>query len=362
MSEESLEEIIDKRIGEIRISNLDISYSEIINLHETNEIVIHPDYQRLFRWSQGQSSRLIESILLGLPIPQIFFIENEDGILELIDGLQRVSSVIAFINPEKIDKEPLILDGCELVPELNSLRFSELPMVLKLNLKRSVCRAVIIKKQSLSELRYAMFKRLNTGGEILSHQEVRNCTSRMVGETGVKFYRFLQECAANQNFRNTRSKLSEAKLSQRGDEELVLRFFALRIGFHGFKAIINEWLDWFMEQVIFGHIKFDYDKEKSIFDRSFKYIDNAMGENAFLIHSNNQPRGGLKPSYFEATTIATSNIVEKLGSVSPDVYRDKVIATYSNPDFKSNIGPGSNSPAKMKGRIDVMDAALHELV
>ncbi|MGG2343670.1 DUF262 domain-containing protein, partial [Aeromonas veronii] len=85
--------------------------------------VIQPEYQRLFRWSQEQRSRLVESILLELPIPPIFLIENDNGVLELIDGLQRTSSVIQFIEASQINLDPLVLDGCDLINELNTKKF-----------------------------------------------------------------------------------------------------------------------------------------------------------------------------------------------------------------------------------------------
>jgi hypothetical protein len=107
---------IDDRIGEVRTDSVDLSFGEIINLHSNKELIIRPEYQRLFRWSNEQRSRLIESILLELPIPQIFVIENSDGVLELIDGLQRLSSVIQFINPVALPLEPLRLEGCDLIP------------------------------------------------------------------------------------------------------------------------------------------------------------------------------------------------------------------------------------------------------
>lgn len=83
-----LKEAIDEKIGEVRTEALDLSFGEIVNLHSEQELIIQPEYQRLFRWSDEQKSRLIESILLELPIPQIFVIENSDGVLELIDGSQ----------------------------------------------------------------------------------------------------------------------------------------------------------------------------------------------------------------------------------------------------------------------------------
>jgi hypothetical protein len=172
----AIEQRIDERIGEVRTDALDMSFGEIISLFSNKELVIQPEYQRLFRWSPEQRSRLIESILLGLPIPQIFVVENSDGVFELIDGLQRISSVIHFIDHKLLvtEDEPLRLQGCDLVRELNGQRFEDLTLRLKLGLKRSTVRMVVITRQSQPMLRYEMFKRLNTGGSLLSPQEIRN--------------------------------------------------------------------------------------------------------------------------------------------------------------------------------------------
>lgn len=195
-----LEEEISARVGEVRTDTFDMSFGEIANLHANRELIIQPEYQRLFRWSPQQKSHLIESVLLQLPIPQIFTIENSDGVLELIDGLQRTSTVLQFIDHESIDQPPLVLEGCSLIPALNGLSFQDLPLGLRLNIKRSPIRTVVIKKQSKGFLRYEMFKRLNTGGSNLEPQEIRNCSARMVGEVGVKFYSFLVQLSNDPSF------------------------------------------------------------------------------------------------------------------------------------------------------------------
>lgn len=97
--------MVDIESKEIRTEAVDFSFGEILNLHKDNEIVIQPEYQRLFRWTNEQRSRLIESILLRLPIPPIFLIESESGVLELIDGLQRTSSVLQFLDHKAIGQE-----------------------------------------------------------------------------------------------------------------------------------------------------------------------------------------------------------------------------------------------------------------
>ena len=83
--------------NEIRTDKLDMSFGEISNLYENKELIITPEYQRLFRWHPTQKSRFIESILLGIPTPAIFVAEDESGVWELVDGLQRVSTVLEFM-------------------------------------------------------------------------------------------------------------------------------------------------------------------------------------------------------------------------------------------------------------------------
>lgn len=146
---DNLEETIEKTIGEVRTDALDLSFGEIISLKSSDEFVLNPDYQRLFRWSQGQRSRIIESILLELPIPQIFVVEQQNGVYELVDGLQRVSSVIHFIEPDLIGESPLQLDGCDLIQELNGKYFDDLSLSLRLRIKRARVRVVVIKKQAV---------------------------------------------------------------------------------------------------------------------------------------------------------------------------------------------------------------------
>jgi hypothetical protein len=226
-----IEDVIEQKIGEVRTDAFDLSFGEIISLYKAKprEFEISPDFQRFFRWSEKQQSRLIESILLELPIPQIFVIENATGVIELIDGLQRISSVIHFIEPALLaepNHTPLMLNGCDIIPELDGNLFEDLPLGLRLRIKRSSVRTVVIKRQSTPTLRYSMFERLNTGGSQLSSQEIRNCISRMAGEGGTTFYRFLQECSQLPDYVACTSTISQVDMDQRQNEELVLRFFA----------------------------------------------------------------------------------------------------------------------------------------
>lgn len=195
--------------SEISTDAVDFSFGELLNLHRDKEIVIRPEYQRLFRWSNEQRSRLIESVLLRLPIPPIFLVENEDGVLELIDGLQRTSSVLQFLDHTAIGEPELVLTGCDIIASLNGQRFDDFSTTLKLKVKRTPIRAIIIKKSGNQFVKYEMFKRLNTGGSLLSAQEIRNCSSRMI-EGGENFYSALQRMAEHESFVSATSRLPSA--------------------------------------------------------------------------------------------------------------------------------------------------------
>lgn len=359
---DNLEAVIEEKIGEVRTDSLDFSFGELISLKAEGEFELTPDYQRLFRWSQAQRSRLIESILLELPIPQIFVVEQQNGVYELVDGLQRISSVIQFVEPNLIELDPLKLDGCDLIKVLNDKTFSDLPLSLRLRIKRSKVRAVIIKRTSSSMLRYEMFKRLNTGGSDLSEQEIRNCTARMIGENGIKFYGFLGKCANLESFQTCISTLPDSEKDKRGDEELVLRYLALKRIREHFKGSVRDWLDVCMEEMIFERISFDYKQETNDFVKLFDYLEQILNEGAFVRYRNNKPIGGLAPAYFEAVTLGVWNKLSELTNISHEDVREKLIDTLQSEKFRSYVGSGSNARPKFNGRINTIEEALEELI
>jgi hypothetical protein len=354
----NLEEQIDEQIGEVRTDSLDLSFGEIANMRKSDELVIQPEYQRLFRWSTEQRSRLIESILLELPIPQIFVIENSDGVFELIDGLQRVSSVLQFIEPEAIDLAPLELDGCDIIKGLNGVKFSDLPLSLKLRVKRSTVRTIVIKRQSKSFLRYEMFKRLNTGGSLLSPQEIRNCSSRMLGEDGAKFYALLQELSELPAFVATTQTLALQDVELKGNEELVLRFFAAKNSRDTFRGNVRDWLDGFMESILLKTVAFDSEAEKQIFYDVFSEIETKLGESAFVKFRGESPIGGLAPAYFEGIAIGCFNALEDLKKKEPVDARNAITQLVQSDPFRAVTGPGANNKTKLESRISLAAQAI----
>lgn len=353
-----LEEEIEKSVGEVRTETLDLSFGEVASLHGNEELIIQPEYQRLFRWTDQQKSHLIESILLQLPIPQIFVIENQDGVLELIDGLQRTSSVLQFMDSESIQLESLELQGCTLIKGLNGKRFQDLPLSLKLGLKRSAIRTVVIKKQSKGFLRYELFKRLNTGGSNLDPQEIRNCSARMLGDEGIKFYTFLVDMTKDEHFAACTEFLPQQEKDKKGLEELVLRFFATKNFRNEFKGSVRDWLDQYMENILIGGQEFDYDAEKGVFIDTFRLAREKLGDSAFLRYRGNNPVGALPPAYFEAISAGITNAAESVRKKAPAALRASLTELVQSDEFRRVTGPGANSRDKINNRIELAQAAL----
>jgi hypothetical protein len=121
---------------------LDLSFNELLDMYEEGELNITPDYQRLFRWTEGQRSRFIESLLLEMPVPPIFVIEEEQGTYQLIDGLQRISSYLHLRGKLKAphlrapikEGDALLLVDCDIISELNGLSFDALSTALQIRL------------------------------------------------------------------------------------------------------------------------------------------------------------------------------------------------------------------------------------
>lgn len=354
---QDISEVIDDRIGEVRFEALDLSFGEIASLHEQRELVIDPDYQRLFRWSEDQRSRLIESVLLRLPLPQIFLIENSDGVLELIDGLQRISSVLQFIDSRLVGLPPLKLDGCDIIQQLNGLEFNDLSLSVRLALKRTPIRSVIIKKQSQGFLKYEMFKRLNTGGSILSSQEIRNCSLRML-EGGAAFYANLQEFASYPAFASATATLSDSDRDQKIDEELVVRYLALKNGRDFFKGSVRDWLDKYLESILVEGGEFQWDDERHIFQAVFDLINDTLGQSAFVKYRDGRPIGALAPAYFEAVTMGILENFDQAHAADTESLRQAIAETLESDEFRGQTGPGANSRPKLNKRIELVAEAV----
>lgn len=345
---------------EIRTTAVDFSFGELLNLHNQKEIIIRPEYQRLFRWTPEQRSRLIESVILGLPIPPIFLVEGNNGVLELIDGLQRTSSVLQFLDHDSIGEVELVLAGCDIMTSLNGLSFKTLPLSVRLKVKRSPIRATIINKSGDAYIKYEMFKRLNTGGSLLSAQEIRNCSSRMV-DGGDIFYDAIQELAKFPDFITATSRIPDTFKDKRADEELVIRYFAVTTYRDRYKGNIEEWLNAFMEDVLFKKFEFNLEEKKVEFRNVFSTIAEKAGDQAFTrFNEDGNPTGRLAPAYYEASVFAFNQNLEAIKTMEPAQVIAILRQAFAAEDFLASTGPGANTIAKLNTRIQSVSDAFRQ--
>ncbi len=306
----------------------------------------------------SERSRLIESIILGLPIPPIFFVEGNNGVLELIDGLQRTSSVLQFLDHESIKEPELVLSGCDIIPSLNGKRFQDIPPAVRLKVKRSPIRATIINKSGDASIKYEMFKRLNTGGALLSAQEIRNCSSRMV-DGGDVIYDAIQEMARFPAFSKAIARLPDSSKEKRADEELVLRFFAVTSYRSKYKGNIEDWLNAFMEDILFKRLDFDLTDRQAHFKKVFSLISEKLGDEAFTrFNKSGGGIGRLAPAYFEAAVCAFDTNFESIRKMKPKEVKERLKQAFSDEKFKDATGPGANSIPKLEERISVITRQL----
>src|SRR5690606_37715545 len=199
-------------------------------------------------WNDENESKLIESIFLGLPVPAIYVAANKDGTWELVDGLQRVSTLIHFAAGPGEDAlltsigrpSHLRLTKLEKLRGFNDMHFSDLPMPMQLSFMKRMLRVTALSDKSDREVRYDLFERLNTGGVALSAQEVRACVYKG------KFKDVVEELAGRDDF-GSLLKLQKKRQSDGTREEQVLKFFAYLRNRGEFNGKVKDFLNRFAE-------------------------------------------------------------------------------------------------------------------
>jgi hypothetical protein len=299
---------------------LSMSVGELLNLYRDRELDIHPEFQRVFRWGIQQKSRLIESLLLGIPLPSLYVATNDLGVWEVIDGVQRLSTIFEFMgelsgpissdNGDLENKPPLKLEGTKHLPSLNAVEFATMDHALRLEFKRTrLDIKVLAREEGASTGKFDLFERLNTYGEPLSPQELRNC---VLVSLNPKRFRWLKALAENPNFRSC-TLLSETQIAEKYDMDLALRFVVLRNAAPSEIGDVHEFLRDKMEAVALDP-NFDEELETKRFFEVFEFLDNQTQGNVFRHWSekHNAFRGGFSLAAFEGLGLAVGRHWDQL--------------------------------------------------
>lgn len=358
----NLEKQITDERARLSTDRMDMSFGELINMYKVGELVIRPEYQRLFRWTRSQKTMLIESILLGIPVPPVFVAEDEDGVWELVDGLQRVSTIISFFGDldeklltinlddslgeevndgeEEYNVNKWMLEGGSLVEDLDGFNVDTLPKKYIINIKRAVCRVEILRGESNTAMKYELFKRLNSGGSKLTPQEIRNAIYRGIDP---KLNILTEKLSKNQDFKELVS-LSMQKKKELYDQELILRFIAFLNNVDKVNSNTEVFLDKFMEDAVKNR-DFDTEYYQNLFTKVIKMIKNVCDDKVFR-----NERNAFVPAYYEGIMIGIAQNVEKYES-EPQLIREKVDQLKKDDDFKRYSGSASNSRSRVKNRL-----------
>jgi hypothetical protein len=285
----------------------DMSLGEIASMYKSNELVIDPNYQRLYRWEDSQRTRFIESLLLGIPVPPIFVFQRENGVWELIDGLQRISTVLQLMgdlrHPDQGNYQPLVMEGTNLLPSLTGMKWradndedlNAFDTTMQLEIKRARIRVEILRKESDEDAKFELFQRLNTGGTKLSEQEVRNSVLVMLNS---HFYNWLVQRTQEPTFQAA-VQLTDTQRDQQQAVEIALRFVAYRQYPYRRGLDVNEYLDVAARNLskLEGPT---LEQELEIFNWTFRTLQDAVGDEVFKRWDGARHLGGFSISAFDA--------------------------------------------------------------
>lgn len=350
----SLQQEIDKKSKEISTDGYPMSIGELINLYKEEELEIHPEFQRFFRWKDTQKTKFLESILLGIPIPPIFVSQREDGIWDVVDGLQRISTIFEFIGILKDETgntlPPSKLIGTKFLPSLQDKMWDNpddqdntFTKEQRIKFKREKLDVKIIKDSSYKDAKYELFQRINTGGAQLTDQEVRNCLLIMLDS---KFYEWMEKLKNDFNFQQC-IPLTEKQYLEQYDMEILIRFIVYR---HVHLSTIkgNEDMGQFITDNIVQLIEnnsLDLYEEERIFRETFRLLNELFNENSFRKFDKqlNKFKGAFSLSLFEVLSAAIGNGLKKASSKDKKEI-EELIKNISDMDEFKRLTAGNSRP------------------
>jgi len=323
----------------------------LAHLVDSGAVDVSPKFQRRDRWTAEKQSLLIESFLTNIPVPPVYLAEDAAriGSYSVIDGKQRLTAISVFF------ADRLSLRGLTRLPTFNGLRVSDLPEGVRVALGMKNLRVTTLLRQSSEELKHEVFLRLNTGGEILNPQEIRNVAYR--GPLNDLVYELAEDQFLRGQFKVVpKSSPAYRKMT---DAELVLRFLALEEGWRSFRGDLRVELDRFMML----H-RFDDEEELSRKRRLFHDVMNSCeaiwGLEAFKRSGRDLALAGL----FDAQAIAIAELSrdQRRAAIAN---RGEVVRMcgelFNDDEYDEAVRRATNTPSRLKFRTERTLAVLKEI-
>lgn len=342
---------------------------DMVRTHKTLEI--SPYYQRRARWDIGRKSRLIESLLVNIPVPPVFLYENEFAQYEVMDGQQRVSAILEYF------ENHFSLRGLEILTSLHGKRFHELPREIRAGLERRSLSAIILLKESTPsyesaiELRRYVFQRLNTGGVRLNAQEVRNAVytgpfnDLLLELSRHPLFTRMWDIPPQEPNENTEpsDRLSRNMTYRRmGDVEIVLRVFGLlepsNIG-GGMRSTLNS--------AMAMHAKVresDLVKLRHLFVDALELAHSIGGDDVFRLPTPRSKRGRPSASLFDAMMVALIRNAEKADRIREcaDSIRQSIRDELTKPEFHGLVAGRANTRQATLARSKHIEELIESVI
>ena len=342
MNNESIDE---KRVYTDR---KDLTMANILEMFNDGDLIPQPDYQRDYVMDRKQASKLIESILLQIPIPTVYLCEESDGTLSVIDGQQRITSIVDYL------QNKFELRGLEELSQYNKKVFKDLDKPEQRTIKQATLNSIVIKKES-QELKYEIFARLNQGSTKLKPQELRNCVYRG------SFNNMLESIVKYNS--NNLQKLFLEENKRKQYQEYILRFFALR-NFSTYSSSIKKTLNDYM-----GKHQNDNEDEianaKKLFNSTFDIVKQVFGETAFCAYDreNKKIMKTFSGSVYDSIIVAMSfysphDLIAHADEIRKQVNDLKI----NNETYQNYTYASTGSKNRVIGRINMVYHLIGEIL
>lgn len=335
-------------------------------------INLHPEYQRRLRWTPTQKSKLIESLLLNIPVPPVFFYESDAARYEVMDGQQRLNTIRDFF------EGGFALSGLRVLTPLNGLRYPKASPRVKRTLDRANLAAIVLLmeseserpnqgKLSLTDIRRLVFDRLNTGGMKLNAQELRNAQNpgplneAIVGLSRYDLFTkvfgipaYTEENPEDYYVNPERQKNSLYKTMK--DCELILRYFALKDEKNirgSMKSMLDRAMDVKLNQA-------EADSATQEFKARFKFLYELFDSKPFVLRSQTDQKERVSAAVYDASMVALNKVWNQRDAIAADKARvvARMAAASSDADkYEVLVGRGNTAEA-VKDRISLVQNVL----
>lgn len=358
LSGENTADIITKPFNpnEIDVDISTVNLGSLIEQLENDEIDLQPDFQRAADvWSPIKKSRLIESILLGLPLPSFYF--SEDPInqkLSIIDGLQRICAIRDFILKKD---EPLKLEGLQFLKNFEGLTFSQLARPEVKRIKSLKITMNTLRKGTPLDVKYIIFQRVNTAGEPLTPQEMRHALNQ--GPAAV----FIKELAELESFKKATNYSVKSKRMQ--DRDFVNRFIAFFIGYKDYTGD----LDMFLNDKMGELNKMSSTQRDSIrisFDKAMECCYRIFKNDTFRRRYNTSDRRKpISKSVYDTLSVNIAWLNDKEQSTlleKADAFKTGMIQLFNDSKFDASISTGTGQKYNVEQRFTMVRSLIKDII